>query len=291
METNDNQGQQAPKPAVAAAMTGEAGLQQLEIIKAKAKADFDLTPIGQQMALEKSKQEAAFALTPVGQELKRFEVNQRIGMMYASSNLVPDTYKGNMANCAIAIDMALRMGVNALMVMQNLYMVHGMPSWSSKFLVATINTCGRFQPLRYEDNGLTGDDYGWRCYTYDADDKQKNERLEGPWVTWKMVKAEGWDSKKGSKWLTMPEQMFRYRAAAFWQRLYAPEISMGFNTVEEAQDIVEDVDYVEMPHNGAEQTRGRSLADMAMQAAVAQSSDPTPTETFDVETGEVQPAK
>ena len=52
-----------------------------------------------------------------------------------------------------------------------------------------------------------------------------------------MVKAEGWDSKTGSKWKTMPEQMFKYRAAAFWQRAYAPEISMGLQTAEEAIDI------------------------------------------------------
>jgi hypothetical protein len=36
----------------------------------------------------------------------------------------------------------------------------------------------------------------------------------------------------------MPDQMFVYRAAAFWQRAYAPEISMGLNTTEELADVV-----------------------------------------------------
>ena len=42
------------------------------------------------------------------------------------------------------------------MVMQNLYIVYGRPSWSSKFLIATINTCGRFEPLKFEltSNGV-----------------------------------------------------------------------------------------------------------------------------------------
>lgn len=31
--------------------------------------------------------------------------------------------------------------------------------------------------------------------------------------------------------------MGKYRAAAFWQRTYAPEIGMGLHTVEEVQDI------------------------------------------------------
>jgi hypothetical protein len=44
-------------------------------------------------------------------------------------------------------------------------------------------------------------------------------------------------SKAGSKWKTMPELMMRYRAAAFFGRLYAPEITMGMHSVEEVVDI------------------------------------------------------
>lgn len=213
-----------------------------------AKLQLENDPRSLQMKLVSAEQAAKFALTPVGQELKRFETLQRMGQMYAQATIVPDTYKGNVANCAIALDMATRMNANPVMVMQNLYIVHGNPSWSSKFLIATINTCGRFEPLMYECNNAKGDEYGWRCYTYSTKDIERKDRLEGTWVTWKMVKAEGWDKKNGSKWLTMPEQMFRYRAAAFWQRMYAPEISMGFMTQEEAEDIAEvtDVEYKEV---------------------------------------------
>jgi hypothetical protein len=52
-----------------------------------------------------------------------------------------------------------------------------------------------------------------------------------------MVKEENWLSKPGSKWKTMPELMFHYRAAAFFGRLYASDILMGMHTVEEIQDI------------------------------------------------------
>lgn len=206
----------------------------------------ELTMLEQQVTLMKQQADAQFALTPIGQQLRQFEIAQRIGQMFAASTMVPDTYKNNIANCVIAVDMAQRMGANPLMVMQNLYMVHGNPSWSTKFLIATINQCGRFLPLMYECNNLTGDDYGWRCYTY-AKNKGEN-RLEGTWVTWQMVKKEKWNEKGGSKWLSMPEQMFKYRAAAFWQRQYAPEISMGFYTREEIEDtFAEDVEYTEMP--------------------------------------------
>lgn len=169
--------------------------------------------------------------------LDSFELIQRVSKAFASSDLVPKQYQGNLANCMIAMDMAQRIGANPLMVMQNLYIVHGTPGWSSKFLVATINACGRYSSLRYEFKGKPGtDDYGCRAW---ATEKATGERLDGIWVTWKLVKAEGWNSKNGSKWLTMPDQMFIYRAAAFWQRAYAPELGMGLVTTEELGDVID----------------------------------------------------
>jgi len=167
-------------------------------------------------------------------DVQSFELLQRVANAFTRADLIPKQYQGNLSNCIIALDMAQRMGANPLMVMQNLYIVHGTPSWSSKFLIATVNTSGDFSKLRYEWKGEPGkDDYGCRAW---AVEKETGERLDGIWITWKMVKAEGWHSKNGSKWNTMPDQMFVYRAAAFWQRAYAPEISMGLQTAEESED-------------------------------------------------------
>jgi hypothetical protein len=68
-------------------------------------------------------------------------------------------------------------------------------------------------------------------------DKQSNTILDGPTVTMEMAKAEGWIDKTGSKWKTMPELMLKYRAAAFFGRLYAPEIMMGLYSADEIVDI------------------------------------------------------
>ena len=189
------------------------------------------------------KQNVQLMLSPVYQAQKHFEVIQRMAIMYTQSTIVPQTYRDNIGNCVIAIDMAQRMQANPLMVMQNLYIVHGNPSFSSKFLIACINASGRFTPLRYEWLGKRGtDDYGCRCYAYESSDTEHKEPLYGSWISIKMAKAEKWTEKNGSKWLTMPDQMLMYRAAAFWQRAYAPEISMGFLTKEEYEDaeIVDD---------------------------------------------------
>ena len=181
----------------------------------------------------------AIVTSPAQELVKQFEVQQRMAQMYVQSTIVPDTYKGNIGNCVIAIDMAMRMGANPLMIMQNLYIVHGNPGWSSKFLISCINMCGRFTPLRYQFYGKRGTDlYGCRAYAYERSDREHKEPLSGVWVTIDMAKKEGWYDKKGSKWRTIPDQMLMYRAAAFWQRAYAPEIGMGFLTKEEIEDAV-----------------------------------------------------
>ena len=163
-----------------------------------------------------------------------FELIQRAAKLFASSNIVPTTYQGNLPNCVIAVDMAQRMGANPLMVMQNLYVVHGRPAWSAQFLIATLNQCGRFSALRYEFQGKEGTD-AWGCRAVVTELATK-KKLEGPLITIGLAKKEGWYSKNGSKWQSMPELMLRYRAAAWFVRAYAPEIAMGLQTAEEVKD-------------------------------------------------------
>ena len=189
----------------------------------------------QQLQQRPARDQSPFAMSFFN--LQGFELMQRIAKAFSTADLVPKQYQGNLPNCMIALDMAQRMGANPLMVMQNLYVVHGTPGWSAKFLIATVNTCGRFSSLRYEWQGKPGEkNYGCRAW---ALEKDTGERLDGIWVTWEMVNAEGWSSKSGSKWKTMPDQMFIYRAAAFWQRAYAPDLGMGLQTAEELHDVID----------------------------------------------------
>lgn len=229
-----------------------------------------------ELQIIQAKQAADFAMTPAGQTVKQFEVMQRMAKMYTESTIIPEAYKGNIGNCVIALDMATRMGANPLMVMQNLYVVNGNPSWSSKFLIATINMSGKYSSLRYRKRNLGKvgkvkyNDIEWKtdptgksrktivvkefdgteidnieCVAY-ATELSTGEILESDPITIDTAIKEGWYTKSGSKWVTMPSLMLTYRAAAFWQRMYCPEISMGFITKEEADDI-QDAEYVEIP--------------------------------------------
>jgi hypothetical protein len=168
--------------------------------------------------------------------MEAFDNAQRIAKSLASSTLVPQQFQGQQgyANCLVALEIAGRMNLSPLQVMQNLHIIHGRPSWSSQFIIALINGCGRFEPLQYRMTGK-GDDLACQCV---AKQISTGADLEGPTVSMAMAKAEGWSTKSGSKWRTMPDLMIRYRAAAMWGRLYIPDLLVGIShSQEEVMDI------------------------------------------------------
>lgn len=211
-----------------------------------------------------------------------FALMQRGATLLANSTIVPAQYRalnvkkdryGNiikeeenpsaMSNCVVALNMASRMGADPLMIMQNLYIVEGRPAWSSQYIIASINACGKYSPLRFklEDLGKKEAEYTettWvnnkpvrnvkkvdihdmKCIAW-ALEKKTGEVLESPPVTIELAVKEGWYGKNGSKWQTMPEVMLRYRAASFFGKLYAPELLMGIQTAEEVHDGTYDME-------------------------------------------------
>ena len=214
-----------------------------------------------------------------------FDQLLRVSNMLSSSTMVPVAYRrfkeikqfgevtgyeentAGIANCAVALNMAQRMGADPLMIMQNLHIIEGRPSWSSAFIIAAINSCGRYSSLRFvlskpsEPVEVTYTATEWvkpagggknrpnevtktvkvrhqTCVAW-AIEKETGERLESPEVSIQMAIDEGWLTKKGSKWQTIPELMLRYRCASFFGRLYAPELLMGLQTSEEVHDFID----------------------------------------------------
>ena len=159
----------------------------------------------------------------------------KIANMLSSSTLVPQTYKGNPINCMIAMEMTQRTNFPLLMVMQNLYVIQGKPSWSGQFCTAVVNASGRFSPLEFVQ--LTNEDGSLKGYFAQATRLSNGKLCQGSPVDWDMVKKEGWYDKSGSKWKTMPDLMFHYRAAAFFVREHCPDLLCGLQTAEEVQDV------------------------------------------------------
>lgn len=251
----------------------------------------------------------------------QFETMQRVCKMFASSELVPDMYKASdknpiekaVSNCMIAIEIAQRIGASPLMVMQNMVPIYGKPSWSSKFLVATVNTCGRFNPLQYRFTvkGMLGmveyTDYEWQgqrkvavqkqfdgknimdieCIAYTSA-KGSDQVLESSPVSIRLAIQEGWYTKNGSKWQTMTKQMLMYRAASFWTSAYAPELSMGMRTVEEQQDIYTEFEEVKDVKEEVAKEKESNANKTTIEIDLGTSGgDKSVTTTIDTQTGEI----
>jgi hypothetical protein len=250
-----------------------------------------------------------------------FALMQRAATLLSNSTLVPAQYRatiekkrGNdvdlienpnaIANCVVALNMSQRMGADPLMVMQNLYVVEGRPSWSSQWIIAAINGCGRFSPLRFDLTNL-GDkevEYSvtewvdrqrvnkklrttvrnWQCVAW-AIELATGDRVDSPKVDIEMAVKEGWYGKNGSKWQTMPEVMLRYRTASFFGKLYAPELLMGMQSVEEAQDILT------LTPDGTVDVPGKPVVTMPKAKADAPATEPAQTANVDQSTGEIIP--
>lgn len=274
----------------------------------------------------------------------QFETIQRVSKMFASSDLVPDNYKPTLkvfptgateaqvkeiqasnaaaqnkaiANCMIALEVASRIGASPLMVMQNLVIIYGRPSWSAKFLISTVNTCGRFEPLQFHftEKGMLGKvpyvDYVWNdrarrkeavtkefdgtkvmdieCVAYTTK-KGGKDVLESSPISIRMAIQEGWYTKSGSKWQTMARQMLMYRAASWWTSVYAPELSMGMRTVEENQDIhnVEDTVYEEVTEQLANEKEANANKTNIGFDQATEDGDKTTKTVVDMETGEIK---
>lgn len=170
------------------------------------------------------------AAKPTGAFVESFRSNYKVAQYLSKSSLIPQQYQGKPEDCAIALDMADRMGVSPLMVMQSLYVVKGKPSWSGQACMSFIKAkYGDAEPVYTGQRGT--DTRG--CFVRVT--KPDGTVIEGTEVTIGMAKAEGWTSNK--KWINMPELMLAYRAAAFFARVYCPEILMGVAVEGEIEDI------------------------------------------------------
>nr|DAW94868.1 MAG TPA: RecT protein [Bacteriophage sp.] len=160
---------------------------------------------------------------------EQFQMAKQAAEMLASSSMVPTTYQNNPGSCFIALNTALRLRMDPLMIMQNLYVVQNRPSWSGQFAIALVNICPKFSATWFEYRNEEDFQKGVRMCAQ----LKTGQNVYGTWITPEMVKAEGW----GKKWQTMPEQMYKYRAAAFFARTECPEALLGLSVEGEAEDM------------------------------------------------------
>ena len=163
---------------------------------------------------------------------KQFDQLLRAANMLSQTSIIPASYQGKPQDCFVALEMATRMGVSPLVVMQNMYVVKGKPAWAGQACTMFINSCGKFTGVKHVYTGEKGTD-SRGCYVT-ATRISDGVQVNGVEVTIAMAKAEGWTSN--TKWRNMPELMLAYRASAFFARVHCPEALMGVQLVDEIYD-------------------------------------------------------
>ena len=252
-----------------------------------------------------------------------FQLATDMAVQLSRSSIIPDAYrdmylKGTewkqnedaAGNCFIVLELANRLRVSPLVVMQQVDVIYGRPSLRGTFMVALINNAKEFTDLTFvcthaaeigalerqmQDiadqletavgdsvQGLIeksaalrkqiaairkADDYGYYCVATRFSD---NRVCRGATIDWALVKAEGWDAKKDSKWKSIPEQMFIYRAASFWGRQYGSHITLGLHETDELRDALEG-EFERIPATSA---RTRALESALGSAEAAQDGAP-----------------
>lgn len=164
-----------------------------------------------------------------------FDYLQRVGKLYAESQLVPEHYRKNIPDATIAAAMARRMNVDPFVFMQHVKPLNGKACIEGKLVIALINKSGFLAgPLDWEWEGelekqtLRGRAKGVRV--------SDNKEIFSSWISIQMAKGFGWYDRS-SNWKFNTENMIRYRSASFFERVYCPGLTMGLPLVEEVMDV------------------------------------------------------
>ena len=198
-----------------------------------------------------------------------------IAKVFAGSIFVPDSFKNKPGECLIAIDIARRMGESELMVMQQMYVVKGRPGFSTKFMIGRANRLAGFKStikwVREEigppvevsvERKVSGNRQtvkftmpNMKVTAWAID--RFNDRIEVS-VDTKMAIEEGW--VENAKYTSMPEHMFRWRSSSMLINLYAPEVMMGMQTIEELETLAPIVTIVDAGVGGVAGLESRLLS-------------------------------
>ena len=179
----------------------------------------------------------------------------KIACIMAKSDIVPAHYKGRPENAFIAVQTAYRMNLDPMMIMQNTFVVNGKLGMNSSFAISLANSSGLFiGGIRYKVKTLGENIEGEVAFYENSVKKQKkvyflniqvtaytNLKSNGEEISYtigmKEAIAEGWTTKAGNKYQSLPELMLRYRAATFLIRTHAPEVMNVMHMVEEIEDV------------------------------------------------------
>lgn len=163
----------------------------------------------------------------------KFEHAMRVANMLAKANMVPVAYRNSPADCLIAFNSAVRMGLDPLQFMQKTYVVHGKIGIESQLAIALMNKSKLFTDvIQYK---YSGEGAARECRAFAFTFATGAECYEICSV--QQAKDMGWWAKKDSPWPKQTDKMLAYRSAINLIRKYHPEVLFGMDIAEDLKDF------------------------------------------------------
>lgn len=154
-----------------------------------------------------------------------FEQALTFSKYLADSDLVPKDFKGKPANCLIAMQWGMELGLKPLQALQNLAVINGRPAIWGDAVIAIVRGSPLCEYVSESDDGNTA--------TCRVKRRGKPEQVR----TFSMddAKTAGLSGKTGP-WTQYPKRMRQMRARAFALRDVFPDVLRGMPVAEELMD-------------------------------------------------------
>lgn len=165
-------------------------------------------------------QKQTFSLAP-----QSLDEALRFADMLSKSSMVPKDYQGNPANCIIAMQWGMEIGLQPLQAMQNIAVINGRPSIWGDAMLAIVRGSGLLEYIKEDPTPE-----GCVCKV-----KRKGEDEAVREFTVEDAKKAGLLGKQGP-WQQNPKRMMQMRARAFALRDVFPDVLRGVHVAEIAQD-------------------------------------------------------
>jgi hypothetical protein len=167
-----------------------------------------------------------FSLTPTS-----IDEAMRFADMLSKSALVPKDYQGNPANCVIAMQWGMEIGLQPLQAMQSIAVINGRPAIWGDAMIAIVKGSGLLEKI-VEDVS----DTSATCTV-----KRRGEAEVARTFSMEDAKRAGLAGKQGP-WAQYPKRMLQMRARAWALRDVFPDVLRGVFIGEEAQDLPREKD-------------------------------------------------
>lgn len=167
--------------------------------------------------------------------------------MLAKSNMVPKDYKGKKENTLIAMMMGSELGLNPIQAIQNIAVINGKPAIYGDALLALMQKHPSYGGMEesFDTTTMTASCTVWRkggprhTQTFSKDDAVR----AGLWDNRQMIYSSNAQKEipNPAPWYCYPKRMLGWRARTFSIRDQFADALAGLITVEEAQDIPEEI--------------------------------------------------